>query len=136
MINKQLRDNLKTLSKIEQQLHMYTPDQLRNALRIAITCAREATKEQIQSIEGNRIARPENEAVEAERASLCAYAEKLESLIKEQDAEIAQLLGALLCKEPGCNGEGVIRYVENGWRHMIKSCPTCGPIRKALKEDS
>ena len=58
MTNKALRDNLKTLSKIEQQLHMYNPDQLRNALRIAITCAREATKEQMQSIEGNRIARP------------------------------------------------------------------------------
>lgn len=56
--SKQLRDNLKTLSKIESQLHMYNPDQLRNALRIAITCAREATREQIQSIEGNRITRP------------------------------------------------------------------------------
>ena len=62
MTNKQLRDNLKTLSKIEQQLHMYNPDQLRNVLKIAITCAREATKEQMQSIEGNRITRPENEA--------------------------------------------------------------------------
>ena len=62
MSTKQLRDNLKTLSKIEQQIHMYSPDQLRNALRIAITCAREATREQIQDIEGNRITRPENEA--------------------------------------------------------------------------
>ena len=62
MDKKAMNDNLKTLSKIEQQLHMYNPDQLRDVLRIAITCAREATKEQMQSIEGNHITRPENEA--------------------------------------------------------------------------
>ena len=36
------RNNLKTLSKIEQQLHMYTPDQLRNVLRNVIRIARES----------------------------------------------------------------------------------------------
>lgn len=77
------------------------------------------------------IKRAEKAEVE-DMAGLYAYAEKLEKLIKEQDAEIAQLLGALLCEE--CKGEGVIRYVEDGWRHMIKDCPVCGPIRKALKE--
>ena len=35
-----LRDDLKTLSKIEGQVHMYTPDQLRNALKIVIKIAR------------------------------------------------------------------------------------------------
>lgn len=37
-----LRNDLKTLSKIEQQLHMYTPDHLRNALKIVIRIARDA----------------------------------------------------------------------------------------------
>lgn len=36
-----LRNDLKTLSKIEQQLHLHNPDNLRNCLRIVIRIARE-----------------------------------------------------------------------------------------------
>ena len=36
-----LRDDLKTVSKIDQHKHMYTGDQLRNCLQILIRIARE-----------------------------------------------------------------------------------------------
>ena len=55
---KELRDRLKALSKISKQAYMYTPDQLRNALKITTIYAREATEAQMESIEGNRITRP------------------------------------------------------------------------------
>ncbi len=42
MTEKSLRDDLKMLEKTEQLLHAYTPDQLRDALKLAISIAREA----------------------------------------------------------------------------------------------
>ena len=40
-----MREDLKTISKIESQVHMYTPDQLRNALKIVIKIARDHINE-------------------------------------------------------------------------------------------
>ena len=59
---KELRDRLKTLSKLRQQLHMYNPDQLRNALKIAVTYAREATEGLLQVAATQDIIWPEKKA--------------------------------------------------------------------------
>lgn len=140
---KELRDRLKTLSKLRQQLHMYNPDQLRNALKIAVTYAREATEAQMQSAEGDRIARPENEAQGGWDKVLQAENERLrEVLAKWQDKALGylednvRLRAVLFCKHPGCNGTGTIDYkVYDGRIETAKPCPTCGPIRKTLKEE-
>lgn len=51
MNNKQLQDNIDYCCKVMQQLHMYSPDQLRDNLRRMTRIARDATEERLRQKE-------------------------------------------------------------------------------------
>jgi hypothetical protein len=72
--NKAPQEYLKTLDKYSKQLHMYAPDQLRSALKVAIGMAKEVIEERI-ALEAKDISSHQPERRKAKRFPIYSKAE-------------------------------------------------------------
>lgn len=111
-----LRNDLKTLSKIEQQVHMYTPDQLRDCLKIVIRIARDAINERLMG--GQRMTSPSRVI---QRSELRHYNDTAEKYIMWSELNYAWLPQEL-------------KAVKEGWESGLPTWDIADKIHRDHRE--